>query len=205
MSFFKKYKEKKQFNNDLMIAKMRNEPLFEGVMSVIYSVHKDELNFLVLERSKEKYPWPGMRMYGVIGKKESNDNVRDIMSLIKENIAPNVNNIIFNKIVKNINFYEKLNFNIKDEFQNVGVEVYLTEIDDYILRSCRGFKNDNIQNSYYVRLEDLFKQIQSTKIYHSEIMQTIQPHFAHVLWLDNVHKEIMSKYFGKVYLPELLF
>ena len=74
-----------------------------------------------------------------------------------------------------------------------------------VLRSCRGFKNENIQNCYYIRLEDLYKQIQKTKIYHPEISGSIQPHFAHTFWYDKVHKEIMTKYFGKLYLPELLF
>lgn len=205
MGFFKKYRMKKQFNKDLMIAKMRNEPLYDGVMSIVYSVHKEELNFLVIERSNDVYPWPDMKMFGIIGERETKDGVADAIKLMKENIAPNVREVIFQKIIRNVNHYKKFNFNMKDEFLNIGVDVYLTEIDDYVLRSCRGFKNENVKGSYYVRLEDLFKQIQNTKIYHPEISENIQPHFAHAFWFDKVHVELITKVLGKVYLPELLF
>lgn len=203
MNFLKNYRMKKQFNNDLINAKMRDEPIYEGIISVVYSIHKDELNFLVLERSKNTYPWPGMKMFGVMGESENRDEIIDVKRLIKESIAPNVNDNTFEKIIKNINHYNKLNFNMKEEFLNISANVYLTEIDDYVLRSCRGFKNENVNNCYYVKLEDLFKQIQNTKIHYSEISETIQPHFAHTFWLESVHKEIMTKYLGKLYILEL--
>lgn len=205
MSFFKKYKEKKQFNNDLIIARMRNEPVYEGIMSVIYSVHKNEVNFLVMERSSNTYPWPNMKMFGIIGKTETNDINYDALQIIKKSLAPSVNDLTFQKIIKNIKYHKKLNFDTKPDFHNIGVDVFMVEIDDYILRSCRGFKNDEIKNMYYMNLEDVFNLVQKSRLYNPEIANTIQPHFGHMFWTERIHFDLMNKYFKNRIIADTLF
>jgi len=194
MGFFERYREKKKFKNNLMIARIRDKPLQEHVMSIIYSNQNNEMNLLVVERSNDIILWPGMKQYGTMGIRENKEPLYDILKITRETLAPTTNEITFQKAIKNIEYTKELSFNLKDEFLNISSKVFLIEMDDYVLRSCRGYKNSTIKNVYYIQLKELFEQIQKTRIYHPEIANSVQPHYAHLLWYDKVHLELLRKF-----------
>lgn len=205
MSFFKKYRNKKEFNNNLKIAQIRNEPVYEGVMSIIYSNFRNDINLLVMERNNVVYPWPNMKMFGVIGERETGDVISNSLNIIKKNISPSVNDETFQKIIKSIKVHKKLEFHLNPNFLNVEMNVVLVEIDDYILRSCRGFNNNEIKNMYYIRLEELYNLISKTRLYTPEIINTVQPHFGHMFWTERIHMDLIKKYYKNKVIADVLF
>lgn len=194
MDFIKRIKQNSKLKKDVTIARMVNKSVHENVMSIIYSIDsKKDISVLVLERSNWIYPWGGMKQFGVMGKKLDNDPLFEMLRITKDTLAPSVDEITFQKIVKNIYTFEKINYNFNKELMNMNAISFLIEIEDYILKSCVGLKNLEIKNSYVIDFKTLFELIQKNKMKSIEISKTIQPHFAYLFWSRKAHIEILQK------------
>jgi hypothetical protein len=187
---FQKMIEKAKFNKNLKKARILDEPLCENTLSVIYSTNNRIITFLTLENSTDNLHWPGMKQFGFINKITSENFIGEMLKDVYINLTPLLSFEEAQKNRKNFFDYGTIKFNMSDKFLNMETKVYLIEIDDYMLRSCRGKKNDKLTNMNYLTFEDL------TKIIISDIKfeQQIQPHFRYLFWIDKLHIKIYNKY-----------
>jgi hypothetical protein len=194
MNFIKRIKQNKQLKKEVLEAQLKNQPLHENVMSIIYSVNtKKDVSILVLERSNLIYPWGGMKQFGAMGKKLDNDPLFEVLRITRDTITPTVDEITFQKIIRNIHTFEKVNHHLNKDLMNMNAISFLIEIEDYVLKSCVGLKNLEIKNSYAIDLKSLFELVQKNKMKSLEISKTIQPHYANLFWSRKAHLEILQK------------
>lgn len=185
--------EKAKFRRNLNKARVLNEPLCENTLSVIYSNENDKIVFLTLENSKDNMHWPGMKQFGFINEITSEDFIAEMLADVYNNLMPSLDLERAQQNRKNFFDYGILNFNINDDFLNMQSKVYLIEIDDYTLRSCRGKKNDKFTNINYLTFEELTNII----ISDSNFGQQVQPHFRYLFWMNKLHVQVYNKYFKK--------
>lgn len=190
---FQKIIEKAKFNKNLKKARILDEPLCENTLSVIYSNENDKIVFLTLENSKDNIHWPGMKQFGFINEITSEDFIAEMLAEVYNNLMPSLDLERAQQNRKNFFDYGILNFNINDDFLNMQSKVYLIEIDDYTLRSCRGKRNDKFTNINYLTFEELTNII----ISDSNFGQQVQPHFRYLFWMNKLHVQIYNKYFKK--------
>jgi hypothetical protein len=187
---FKKIIQKTKFNRELQRARILNEPLCENTLSVIYSNNKGNITFLTLENSKENLLWPGMKQFGFINEINSEDFIGEMLIDVYKNLTPSLD---FERAQQNrINFFDygTLKFDLKDEFLNMQNKIYLIEMDDFILRSCRGKKNDMFTNINYLTFQELTKIVLSDFNFEMKV----QPHFRYLFWNQKLHVRIFNKY-----------
>lgn len=188
---FKNMIEKANFNRKLKQARILNEPLCENSLAVIYSTEKEKITFLILENSKKDLHWAGMKQFGFINEITSEYYINEMLEDVYNNITPLLDFETAQRNRKNFFEYGVLNFNIHEDFLNMQTKVFLIEIDDYILRSCRGKRNDRFTNMNYLTFQELTNSI----IADSKFEQQVQPHFRHLFWNGKLHVQIYNKYF----------
>jgi hypothetical protein len=189
MNFIKRIKQNNQLKKDIAIAKIIDKPLQENIISIIYSVSTNkDISVLVLERSNWIYPWAGKLQFGTMGKKMDDDPLRSALRITKETIAPSVDELTFQKIIKNMSSFENIDYKLNDNFLNINATSFMIEVEDYVLKFCLGLKNNEIKNMYFMGLEQI---IEMTK--NKENKNNMQPHFADLFWSRKAHLEILQK------------
>jgi hypothetical protein len=186
MSFIKRIEQNNQLKKDIAIAKILDKPLQENIISIIYSINTNkDVSVLVLEKSNWIYPWAGKLQFGTMGKRMDNDPLSEALRITRETIAPSVDELTFQKIIRNMNRFENVNYKLNKNFLNINATSFLIEIEDYVLKFCLGLKNNEIKNMYFMDLQKIFEM---TKI--KENKKNVQPHFADLFWSRKAHVEI---------------
>jgi phage anti-repressor protein len=189
---FKKLIEKSKFKKNLKKVRILNEPLQENNLSIIYSITKGELDFLLIENSKNNILWPNTKQLGFMNEINTKDPVRELYINLNKNIFPSMAHKEFKKYIMNIHTFDDIKFDVNPEILNIHAKVFLVELDDYILRSCRGKKNDLISDMDYISFIDLSRNL----LMNSKFENSLQPHFKYLFIEKEIHKRLMNR-FGK--------